>query len=48
MVDPAMVKEWLRPCYLVHLPTEYTRETAVEARCATEKIAQKVRKGLGM
>ena len=30
--------------YPVHWPTEYTRETAVEARDAAEKIARMVRK----
>jgi len=34
--------------YPVHWPTEYTRETAVEARDAAEKIARMVREGLGM
>jgi HEPN domain-containing protein len=34
--------------YPVHWPTEYTRETAVEAHAAAEKIARMVREGLGM
>lgn len=34
--------------YPVHWPTEYTRETAVEAHDAAEKIARLVRKGLGL
>jgi len=34
--------------YPVHWPTEYTRETAVEAHDAAEKIARMVREGLGM
>ncbi len=55
MADPAVVKEcillntaYIETRYPVHWPTEYTRETTVEARCAAEKIAQKVREGLGM
>lgn len=34
--------------YPVHWPTEYTRETAVEAHDAAEKIARMVREGLGL
>ncbi len=34
--------------YPVHWPTEYTRETAVEAHRAAKMIARKVREGLGM
>jgi HEPN domain-containing protein len=33
--------------YPVHWPTQYTKETAVEAHHAASKIAQKVREGLG-
>jgi len=34
--------------YPVHWPTEYTRETAVEAHAAADRIARMVRDGLGM
>lgn len=34
--------------YPVHWPTDYTRETAEQARLAAVKIAQMVREGVGM
>lgn len=34
--------------YPVHWPTDYTRETAEQARLAAAKIAQMVREGVGM
>jgi HEPN domain-containing protein len=34
--------------YPVHWPTDYTRETTMEAHDAAEKIARMVREGLGM
>lgn len=34
--------------YPVHWPTDYTRETAEQARLAAEKIARLVQEGLGM
>jgi HEPN domain-containing protein len=34
--------------YPVHWPTEYSRETTVEAPDAAEKIARMVREGLGL
>lgn len=39
---------YIKTRYPVHWPTEYTKETAVEAPAAAEKIARMVREGLGL